>query len=128
MMIKRYEIHLANLDPSLGSEIRKTRRIVVVSDDLMNKTPPTVVACPLTTKLHPGWRSRIQTICDGTPAEIAVDQIRTTQDEVQGGILIHSAQGGKLSWEDTYKAIASEEQGDWCDWQDLDADLESHLG
>ncbi len=77
MMIKRYEIHLANLDPTLGSEIRKTRPIVVVSDDLMNKTLATVVACPLTTKLHPGWRSRIQTNCDGTPAEIAVDQIRT---------------------------------------------------
>ena len=64
MIIKRYEIYLANLDPTIGSEIRKTRPIVVVSDDLMNKTLATIVACPLTTKLHPGWRSRIQTICD----------------------------------------------------------------
>ncbi len=78
MIIKRYEIHLANLDPTLGPEIRKTRPIVVVSDDLMNKTLATVVTCPLTTKLHPGWRSRIQTICNGKPAEIAVDQIRPT--------------------------------------------------
>ena len=77
MIIKRYAIHLANLDPTIGSEIRKTRPIVIVSDDLMNKTLATVVACPLTTKIHPGWRSRIQTICDGKPAEIAVDQIRT---------------------------------------------------
>ena len=77
MIIKRYEIYLANLDPTIGSEIRKTRPIVVVSDDLMNKTLATIVACPLTTKLHPGWRSRIQTICDEKPAEIAVDQIRT---------------------------------------------------
>ena len=52
---------------------------------------------------------------------------RVVLEEVQGGILIHAAQGGKLSWEDTYKAIASEEQGDWCDWQDLDADIDSHL-
>ena len=77
MTTKRYEIHLANLDPTIGSEIRKTRPIVVVSDDLMNRTLATVVACPLTTKLHPTWRSRIQIICDGRPAEIAVDQIRT---------------------------------------------------
>ena len=52
---------------------------------------------------------------------------RIILEEVQGGILIHAAQTGKLSWEDTYKAIASEEPGDWSDWQGLDADLESHL-
>lgn len=76
MTCKRYEIYLANLDPAMGSEIRKTRPVVVVSDDLMNKYLDTVVACPLTTKLHPTWRSRIQTMCAGQKAEIAVDQIR----------------------------------------------------
>ncbi len=77
MKIKRYGIYLANLDPTIGSEIRKTRPVVVVSDDGMNKFLKTVVVCPLTTKLHPTWRSRIQTRCDGRQAEIAVDQIRT---------------------------------------------------
>ncbi len=77
MKIKRYEIYLASLDPTVGSEINKTRPVVVVSDTLMNSTLNTVVACPLTTKLHPMWRSRVQIVCNNTPSEIAVDQIRT---------------------------------------------------
>jgi len=36
-----------------------------------------IVACPLTTSLHPTWRSRIQIVCAGQQSEIAVDQIRT---------------------------------------------------
>jgi len=77
MTISRYEMYVANLDPTIGSEIRKTRPVVVVSDDVMNKALETVVVCPLTSKLHPAWRSRIQIQCAGKPAEIAVDQIRT---------------------------------------------------
>ena len=76
MIVKRYSIYLANLDPTIGAEIRKTRPVVIISDDAMNKFLETVVACPLTTQLHPEWRSRIQTTCEGKPAEIAVDQIR----------------------------------------------------
>jgi len=76
MNIKRYSIHLANLDPTVGSEIRKTRPVVVISDDMMNKFLETVVVCPLTTKLHPKWRSRIQISSNGRLSEIAVDQIR----------------------------------------------------
>ncbi len=77
MTISRYEVYVANLDPTVGSEIRKTRPVVLVSDDAMNKALETVVVCPLTSKLHPAWRSRIQIQCAGKPAEIAVDQIRT---------------------------------------------------
>ena len=40
--------------------------------------------CPLTTKLHPRWRSRIQTVCAGRKAEIAVDQIRAISKERLG--------------------------------------------
>ena len=76
MIVTRYTIYLANLDPTIGSEIRKTRPVVIISDDMMNKFLETIVACPLTTKLHPRWRSRIQIVCDGQSSEIAVDQIR----------------------------------------------------
>ncbi len=55
-MSQRYEIHLANLDPTIGSEISKTRPVVIVSDDRMNENLRTIVACPLTTMLHPSWR------------------------------------------------------------------------
>lgn len=77
MKIVRYSIYLANLAPTIGSEIRKTRPVVVISDDMMNKFLETAVVCPLTTKLHPQWRSRIQIACAGQPSEIEVDQIRT---------------------------------------------------
>ncbi len=43
----------------------------------MNQHLETVVICPLTTKLHPMWKSRVQIDCAGKPSEIAVDQIRT---------------------------------------------------
>jgi len=75
--IKQYDLLLANLDPTVGNEIKKTRPVVVVSKNDMNKYLDTIVVCPLTTSLHPKWRSRIQISCKTEKAEIAVDQIRT---------------------------------------------------
>ena len=77
MTVKRYEVYFADLSPTIGGEIQKTRPIVVVSKTTMNQYLDTVVICPLTTKLHRRWRSRIQIRCAGKDAEIAVDQIRT---------------------------------------------------
>ncbi len=75
--VKRYEIYYADLNPTIGSEIQKIRPVVVISQNEMNKYLETVVVCPLTSKLHPKWRSRIQTTCEKKPVEIAVDQIRS---------------------------------------------------
>ena len=77
MIVKRYSIYWVDLNPVIGAEISKVRPAVVISDDLMNAHLQTVVVCPLTTKLHPAWRSRIIIDCAGKPSEIAVDQIRT---------------------------------------------------
>lgn len=82
--VGRYGVYLADLDPTRGREIAKTRPVVVVSRDDMNRFLDTVVVCPLTSKLHPRWRSRIQTACAGRRAEIAVDQIRTLSKERLG--------------------------------------------
>jgi len=75
--ITRYGLYWAELDPTRGSEIAKTRPVVVVSPEEMNRRLETVVVCPLTSQLHPHWASRIACTCDGIPSEIAVDQIRT---------------------------------------------------
>jgi len=75
--IKRYEIYFADLNPTIGSEIKKVRSVVIISQDEMNKYLETIVICPLTSKLHPQWRSRLQIKCANKKAEIAVDQIRT---------------------------------------------------
>jgi mRNA interferase MazF len=82
--IERYCVYLADLDPVRGREIAKTRPVVVVSQDEMNRNLDTVVVCPLTTKRHPRWRSRIQIVCARRKAEIAVDQIRTLSKERLG--------------------------------------------
>lgn len=55
----------------------KTRPAVIVSLDELNERLQTITVCPLTTQLHPTWRSRLQVRCGRQPAEIAVDQIRT---------------------------------------------------
>ena len=75
--IRRYEIYYANLNPTTGSEINKIRPVVIISQDEMNQYLETVVVCPLTSKLHPHWRTRLQIKCANKEAEIAVDQIRT---------------------------------------------------
>ncbi len=77
MNIKRYEIYFADLNPTIGSEIKKVRPVVVISQDEMNQYLETVVVCPLTSKLHSQWRTRLQIKCANKNAEIAVDQIRT---------------------------------------------------
>jgi mRNA interferase MazF len=74
---KRYEIYFGDLNPTMGSEISKVRPLVIISQDEMNAFLDTVVICPLTSKLHPKWRSRLRVNCAGSEAEIAVDQIRT---------------------------------------------------
>ena len=77
MKLERYGVYWANLDPVIGAEISKTRPVVIVSDDMMNRYLKTVVACPMTSALHPEWRSRIQVMVKGKESEIAVDQIRS---------------------------------------------------
>lgn len=74
---RRYEIFIADLNPTIGGEIKKVRPVVIVSQNEMNQYLETVVVCPLTSKIHPMWKSRIQIECAGTPSEIAIDQIRT---------------------------------------------------
>jgi mRNA interferase MazF len=75
--MKRYEIRWATLDPTQGAEMAKTRPVVIVSLDVLNEMLATVTVCPLTTQLHPHWRSRLQVKCGRQDAEVAVDQIRT---------------------------------------------------
>lgn len=75
--MKRYEVRWAALDPVKGREMAKTRPVVIVSLDVLNDLLTTVTVCPLTTSLHPDWRSRIAVRIGNRHAEIAVDQIRT---------------------------------------------------
>ncbi|MGH7822640.1 MAG: type II toxin-antitoxin system PemK/MazF family toxin [Candidatus Binatia bacterium] len=75
--MKRYEIRWTALDPTEGAEMAKTRPAVIVSLDALNERLQTVTVCPLTSQLHPAWRSRLQVRYGRRAAEVAVDQIRT---------------------------------------------------
>jgi len=75
--MKQYEIRWASLDPTVGAEISKKRPVVIVSLDELNEHLQTVTVCPLTSQLHPSWRSRLPVKCGHQTAEIAVDQICT---------------------------------------------------
>jgi mRNA interferase MazF len=76
-VIRRYEIRWADLDPARGSEKAKKKPVVIISLDILNDQLQTVTVCPLTTSIHPAWRSRLQVRVGRRRTEIAVDQIRT---------------------------------------------------
>jgi mRNA interferase MazF len=74
--MKRYEIRWAALDAVEGAEVAEPRPAVIVSIDALNERLQTVTICPLTSRLHPSWRSRLTVRLGRRDAEIAVDQIR----------------------------------------------------
>jgi mRNA interferase MazF len=76
MEINQYQIILVNLDPTLGSEIKKTRPCVVISPDEMNKFLNTVVIAPMTTSSK-NYPTRIEVRHDSKIGWIVLDQIRT---------------------------------------------------
>jgi mRNA interferase MazF len=76
MEINQYQIILVNLDPTIGSEIQKTRPCVVISPDEMNRHLRTVVIAPLTTSSK-SYPTRIEIKHDNKIGWIVLDQIRT---------------------------------------------------
>ncbi len=67
---------MVNLDPTVGSEVKKTRPCVVVSPDEMNQYIRTIVIAPMTTKQR-SYKSRVKINFQNTPGQVMVDQIRT---------------------------------------------------
>ena len=76
MEIKQYQIVLVNLDPTIGSEIKKTRPCVIISPDEMNKYLRTIIVAPMTTTPRK-YPSRIEVKHDQKIGWIVIDQIRT---------------------------------------------------
>ncbi len=75
-MVKRGEVYWVVLDPTVGTEIRKTRPCLVVSPDDMNAVLPRVLVAPITSKGQP-LGCRPETQFQGRPARILLDQIRS---------------------------------------------------
>jgi mRNA interferase MazF len=75
-MVKRFEVYLVNLDPTIGSEIQKTRPCAIVSPDEMNRHIQTVIVAPMTTKGRK-YPTRIECKFKGKKGQVVLDQIRT---------------------------------------------------
>jgi len=76
MELKQYQIVLVNLDPTIGSEIKKTRPCVIISPNEMNKYLRTIIVAPMTTTSR-SYPTRIEVKHDGKTGWVVIDQIRT---------------------------------------------------
>jgi len=76
VVVSRFEVWLVTLDPTVGSEIRKTRPSLVISPDELNRHIQTVIIAPMTTKgrVYP---SRVACVFEGKAGQIVLDQMRT---------------------------------------------------
>ncbi len=76
MVIQRFEVYLVDLDPTVGSEIQKSRPCLVISPDEMNARIATVIVAPMTTRGRE-YPSRVPCQFQGRDGQIVLDQIRT---------------------------------------------------
>ena len=76
MVVRRFEVYLVNLDPTVGSEIKKTRPCLVISPDEMNQYIRTVIVAPMTTRGR-DYPSRVPCTFRGKQGSIVLDQVRT---------------------------------------------------
>jgi mRNA interferase MazF len=74
--VRRFDVHLISLDPTKGSEIKKTRPCVIISPNEMNKHIRTVIIAPMTSTIKP-YPTRVTTTFQGKKGQIVIDQIRT---------------------------------------------------
>ncbi len=76
MELKQYQIVLINLDPTIGSEMKKTRPCVIVSPNEMNKYLQTIVIAPMTSSSKP-YPTRVEVKHNKPKGWVVLDQIRT---------------------------------------------------
>jgi mRNA interferase MazF len=87
MQVKRFEIWVADLNPQIGAEPGKTRPVVVVQTNLLNKIPhPSTIICPLTTNIHKESEILRVHIKKGTAnlnetCDIMIDQVRAIDNK-----------------------------------------------
>lgn len=80
MVIRRFEVYLVALDPTVGSEIQKTRPCVIISPDEINRYVKTAIIAPMTTKGR-DYPTRIFCSFQGKEGQVVLDQIRTVDQK-----------------------------------------------
>lgn len=76
MVVRRFDVFLVNLDPTIGSEVRKTRPCLIISPNEMNRHIATVIAAPMTTRGR-DYPTRVACRFQGKEGQVVLDQIRT---------------------------------------------------
>ena len=76
MELRQYQIILVNLDPTVGSEIKKTRPCVIISPDEMNRYLQTIIIAPMTSQSR-NYPTRVEVKHDNKTGWVVLDQIRT---------------------------------------------------
>ncbi len=76
MVIRRFEVWLINLDPTIGKEIKKTRPCLIISPDEANKYLETIIGAPMTTTIR-NYPTRIRCVFQKKSGQVAIDQIRS---------------------------------------------------
>ena len=76
MVVKRFDVYLVNLDPAIGSEIKKTRPCLVISPNEMNRNIRTVIVAPMTST-NKDYPTRVACTVRKKQGQIVLDQIRT---------------------------------------------------
>ena len=76
MVVSRFDVYIVVLDPTVGSEIQKTRPCLIISPDEMNRHIATVIVAPMTTKGRP-YPTRVDCTFQGKEGQVVLDQIRT---------------------------------------------------
>ena len=76
MEVKRFDVYLVNLDPTVGHEIKKSRPCLVISPDEMNRYISTVIVAPMTTKGR-NYPTRVPCTFQGKKGQVVIDQLRT---------------------------------------------------
>lgn len=76
MVVKRFDVYLINLHPTVGTEIQKTRPCVVISPDEMNRHVGTVIVAPMTTKGRQ-YPTRVSCRFERKDGQVVLDQLRT---------------------------------------------------
>ena len=78
MVVNCFDVYLVSLDPTVGSEIKKTRPDLIVSPDEMNRYVRTVIVTPMTTRGR-NYPTRVPGTFQGKEGQIVLDQIRTVE-------------------------------------------------
>jgi mRNA interferase MazF len=80
MVVKRFEVYLVNLDPTIGSEIKKTRPCLIISPDEMNRHIATVIVAPMTSHGN-NYPTRVLCEFEGKSGQVVLDQLRTVDKQ-----------------------------------------------